>query len=115
MADSTNLKHSDIDAAITAVDAYVNTCDQIFQQLKSTITTLTDKGAGFNGDAAVGYVEFFTQITPVLVDRLTSPDGSLCSNLKKLLSQIGEALLDTVDPAMGEQNRGTVGDGTGAT
>lgn len=111
---STNLKASDIDAAITAVDNYANTCNDIFAKLQNTITTLTAPGGGFNGDSAEGYNDFFTQLRLVLTDRLTAPDGSLSSNLKKLLREIKEALLDTVDPNMGNQNRNAAGNGTGA-
>ena len=100
---STKLKVADIDAAMAAVDVYANTCNEIFAKLKATITTLTAQGA-----------DFFTQLTPVLVDRLTAPDGSLSTNLKKLLTEIKEALLDTVDPNMGNQNRNAAGNGTGA-
>lgn len=111
---STKLKAADIDAAMAAVDVYANTCNEIFAKLKTTITTLTAQGADFNGDSAVGYNDFFTQLTLVLVDRLTAPDGSLSANLKKLLTEIKVALLDTVDPNMGNQNRNAAGNGTGA-
>ena len=111
---STKLKAADIDAAMAAVDVYANTCNEIFSKLKTTITTLTAQGADFNGDSAVGYNDFFTQLTLVLVDRLTAPDGSLSANLKKLLTEIKVALLDTVDPNMGNQNRNAAGNGTGA-
>lgn len=110
---STKLNASDIDAAMAAIDIYVNTCNEIYSKLKETITTLTAPGANFNGDSAAGYNDFFTQLTPVLVERLTAPDGSLSSSLKKLLNEIKDALLDTVDPNIGNQNRNASGNGTG--
>ncbi len=106
---STRLTSADINTAKAAVDTYVATCNDIFQKLSGIISSLTAPKSDFNGDSSVGYNEFFASLTPVLVDQLTGPDNSMTSALKNLLTQIEQALLNTVDPSIGNQNRNLSG------
>jgi len=105
MAESSVLKAANIDAAIAAVTTYVNACEPIFSKLEATISNLTAQGAGFNGDSSAGYNDFFQQIKPALTTNLTAPDESLTASIKKMLEGIKDALLDQVDPGLGQANR----------
>ena len=100
MADSV-LKEQNITDAQTALTNYWNTCDGLYKQLQGTITQLTTQGAGFNGDSADGYNEFFVKVTPTITTNLQS----LTTDLSNMLKGIKEALLETEDPGLGDANR----------
>ena len=104
--DRTILSIGDIDAAKNAVAAYISTCDGIFKKMKSTIEGLTASGSNFNGDASIGYVDFFGQITPALTDKLYVSDESLMKSIEKML-------IGTVDPELGNANKNAGADGAG--
>ena len=103
MANGTDtiLKEADILDAQTAITTYKTECDSCYEQLKSTIDSLTVSGSNFNGDSSDGYNEFFTAITPALTTNLEA----LTQNLTQMLDGIREMLLDTVDPGLGNANR----------
>ena len=111
--DRTILSIGDIDAAKNAVAAYISTCDGIFKKMKSTIEGLTASGSNFNGDASIGYVDFFGQITPALTDKLYVSDESLMKSIEKMLDSIRETLIGTVDPELGNANKNAGADGAG--
>ena len=101
---ATLLTSADINNAISAVDTYITKATGIFNNMQSTINSLT--GSNFMGDASNGFGDFFTnQVTPVLTENLTDPGTSLTSSIKEMLESIKEQLLDTVDPQLGEGNR----------
>lgn len=101
MADSVVLKESNIVDAQKALKDYQNTCEALYTKLEGTIGELTAKGAGFNGDAADGYNEFFLQIAPVFKENLSG----LMENLAGTLESIKKSLLESVDPGLGDSNR----------
>ena len=101
---ATILTSADINNAISVVDAYVTKATGIFNNLQSTINTLTS--SNFMGDASDGFKDFFTsQVTPVLTENLTDPGSSLTASIKQMLDSIREQLLSTVDPQLGDGNR----------
>lgn len=98
------LTSANIQEAISAVEAYVSTATDLFNELETTINNLTS--SNFVGDASDGYKEFFTkQATPALTTNLTDPSSSLTASIKNMLESIKEQLLDTVDPQLGDNNR----------
>ena len=101
---ATILTSADINNAISAVDTYVTKATGIYNNLESTLNSLT--GSNFIGDASNGYDDFFTsKVKPVLTENLTDPGTSLTSSIKEMLQSIKEQLLDTVDPQLGDGNR----------
>ncbi len=101
MANSVVLKESNIVDAQKALKDYQNTCEALYTKLEGTIRELTAKGAGFNGDAADGYNEFFSQIAPEFKEKL----NELMENLASILASIKESLLENTDPGLGDSNR----------
>jgi hypothetical protein len=100
---STILNVDIINNAKDAVNAYVNTVTELYTRLKSEVDNITSDG--FKGDASQGYLEFFnTNIVPMLTTNLTG-DGSVTAGLNKLLDDINETVLATVDPKLGDANR----------
>lgn len=104
MAD-TILKAEDIENTKQAINTYKTTCSTLYTQLETEIINLTSAGAGFNGDSAVGYNEFFTNIKKALKENLIDEETSLMAGLSKILDSIKESLLDDVDPSLGKANR----------
>ena len=104
MADSV-LKTTDIQNAIAVIDQYISICNNLFERLQSTIGTLTAPDSNFNGEAQLGYNDFFVKITPALTENLTAPDVSLTAKLRAMLEAIRETLLVQVDPQLGNANR----------
>lgn len=104
MAD-TILKAEDIENTKGAITTYKTTCIDLYVQLEAEIANLTSTGAGFNGDSAVGYNEFFTNIKKALKENLTDEETSLMAGLTKILDSIKQSLLDDVDPSLGNANR----------
>jgi phage-related minor tail protein len=101
---STILTHAIVQNVNGAVDNYVSTATGLYGELEGVINTLTAND--FNGDAANGYREFFTsKVTPALTENLTAPSNSLTASIKSIMDTIGQQLLDTVDPQLGDNNR----------
>lgn len=99
---ATVLSSSNIADAKTAIASYRSTCDGIFSKTQSDINSLA--GADFIGDASVGYVDFFSQITPALTTNLTGTEESITSMLETLLTAV-EQMLNPVDPELGNANK----------
>jgi len=99
---ATVLTTENISGARSAISTYRSTCDGIFQSLRNDITSLT--GSDFLGDASVGYVDFFDQITPALTTNLTGTEESVTSMLESLLTAV-EQMLNPVDPQLGNANK----------
>jgi uncharacterized protein YukE len=94
------LTHGNIADATAAIQAYVNTCNGIYQSLVSTMTTLTT--SNWNGDGAEGCKEFLNKtVTPALTDGISS----IAKALSDILSNVQETLLDQLDPQLGDGNR----------
>lgn len=88
-----------ITQAIQAVDAYVTTNSQLYTNLSTTITTLTN--SGFVGDAANGYKAFFIEkATPVLQETLPG----LMTQIKNCLEEM-KKLLTVIDPELEYSNK----------
>ena len=105
MANNTILKTEDISEAKTKVGAYRTTCDDLFVKISNELTQLTSPGAGFNGASAVGYMDFFAQVTPILTKQLTAPTESVTGLLDQILDAVGNALLENVDNQLAASNR----------
>lgn len=105
---ATVLTTENITQARAAVTNYRTTCQTIFANLKNDITNLT--ASNFKGDASMGYVEFFEQITPALTTNLTDSDNSITAMLENLISLV-EQMLTPVDPDIGNANKTAVGEG----
>ncbi len=99
------LKEDDVNAVKAAVEKYKTTSQDLFNKLESSINTLTSAGAGFNGDASVGYIEFFQQIRPLLTTKLNSENESVMATVSQLIDGIKETLLNQVDPDLGKKNK----------
>lgn len=102
---STVLKASDIAAAKGVIANYIATAQSEFSSLKGVIDALTAPGADFNGDSSVGYNDFRTKIEPALTTNLYDQEASLMASLNHMLDSIEEALLNQVDPQLGQANR----------
>ena len=101
---STILTHAIVTNAIAAVDSYVTSANTHAAELKSIIDGLTS--AGFVGDAADGFKDFYnTKVVPAIETNLTDPGQSLTASVKSIVTTIGEQLMDTVDPQLGDNNR----------
>lgn len=101
---STILATSMIESAKGNVDEYVSAVQSLNGQLESIINTLA--GDNFVGDAADGYREFYTsKIVPAIDENLIG-GASLTSNIKTILDNIQQQLISTVDPTLGNNNRG---------
>lgn len=103
MADSVVLKENNIMDAQKAIKDYQSTCEALYKKLQGAIVQLTAQGAGFNGDAADGFNEFFSQITPFFTENLQE----IMNGLAEKLESIKNALLETVDSGLGDSNRKT--------
>ncbi|MCR4645635.1 MAG: hypothetical protein K5695_09545 [Oscillospiraceae bacterium] len=104
---STILATQMIANAQNAVNTYVSTANGLFDNLETEVTSLKNN---FSGDASDGYTEFFnSKIRPALTDNLTAPSSSLTANINSILDAIQQQLLNTVDPQLGEGNRGAGG------
>lgn len=92
-----------INDAKASVDTYIQTVNDLYKQLSTEITSLTSEG--FQGDAANGFIDFFTTtMTPLLQEKLTG-EGSITIQLKQTLDYIDEQLLQTLDPDLGNSNK----------
>ena len=105
-ATKTVLSQENISNAQAAVRAYKATCIELFQQLEAEITNVTP--TNFQGDAAAGYLEFFSKIKPSLTTQLTG-DESVTAMLEKLLEAVTQ-MLNPVDTEMGNANKGAAAD-----
>lgn len=100
---ATILEISNINDAKTAINTYRNTCDAIFQAMKSEIEILCS--TNFIGDASNGYLQFFNEkITPALTTQLTGTDASVTAMLETLLSAVAQ-MLNPVDPDLSNANK----------
>ncbi len=98
------LSNATITNAKGSVTSYVATAQGLYDELQNVINTLTS--AGFMGDSADGFKEFFTsKATPALVANLTDPQGSITAGINGMLDSVKTTLLDTVDPQLGDINR----------
>lgn len=102
---TTILEQDNINQAKTAITTYMNTCNQLNAQLNTIITDLTAEGAGFNGDAAIGYVNFYEQVKPAFTTQLLGEDVGLMPSLIKILDAVYNALNDTMDVDLGNNNQ----------
>ncbi len=94
------LTHAIISDAISAIETYESTCNNIYDSFQDTINTLTS--SNWNGDGADGCKQFFnTTVTSGLKEGITS----MTTTLKQMLTNIQETLLDNVDPQLGDNNR----------
>ena len=92
-----------INDAKASVDTYIQTVNDLYKQLSTEITNLTSEG--FQGDAANGFMDFFTTtMTPLLQEKLTGEE-SITTQLKQTLDYIDEQLLQTLDPNLGKYNK----------
>ena len=104
----TVLSKSMITNAKQAVSNYITTATGLYADLNKLIITLT--ASDFQGDAAEGFKDFFTnKVTPVLTSSLTDKGTSLMAGIEMMLDNISSSLLDGVDPQLGAANR-TAGD-----
>lgn len=102
---STILTHAIVENAKGAVDSYNTTIRGLNDELGSIMSTLT--GNDFSGDAATGFNEYYTtKVLPAVTESLTDEGTSITSSIKTLLDNIQQQLLDTMDPQLGENNRG---------
>ncbi len=100
---STILSRQIIEKSTAEVESYVGKANTLFAELEGAINTLTSKG--FIGDAADGYKKFFiTRIVPALTTNLTEGESSLMGALRKMMEEIGQQFLETVDPTLGDAN-----------
>lgn len=99
---ATILKTENLTDSRAAIVAYRTTCDVIFQKLQNDITSLTE--TDFIGEASLGYVDFFSQITPALTTNLTGTESSVTAMLESLLTAV-EQMLNPVDPELGNANK----------
>lgn len=113
---STILTSAIVENAKTSVDNYITSIDGLNGQLEEIINTLT--GSNFNGDASLGYKDFYTKsVLPAITENLTQQGNSLTSSIKSMLDNIQQQLLNTVDPQLGDNNRnpgGVAGTATAA-
>ena len=101
---STILTSAIIEGAKGSVDTYVSTIEALNSELEGIINALTAND--FNGDASVGYKEFYTKtVVPAVTDNLTQQGNSLTASIKSMLDNIQQQLLNTVDPQLGENNK----------
>lgn len=101
---STILTSAIVDSAKGSVDTYIATIGGLNGQLEGIINTLT--GSNFNGDASLGYKDFYTNsVLPAITENLTEQSGSLTASIKSMLDNIQQQLLNTVDPQLGDNNR----------
>lgn len=108
---STILTGAIVENAKSSVDTYVATIGGLNDQLESIINTLT--GSNFNGDASLGYKDFYTNsVLPAITENLTDQSSSLTASIKSMLENIQQQLLNTVDPQLGENNRNPGGSAT---
>lgn len=107
---STVLSNTIINNAKQTVTDYVTKANGYFAELQETLKTLLQDG--FSGDAADGFNTFFTaKITPALTEYLTTGEQALMPSLEQMLEDIKVQLIGTVDPALGEANKGAGGSG----
>lgn len=101
---ATQLSTDVISQAIQSVTTLESNLQELFKSLESTINDLTS--TDFIGDAAEGYKEFFaSKVQPALRDNLYEGDSSLTGAMKKILQNIQKQLIESVDPALGQNNR----------
>jgi len=94
------LTRANIVDATSAIEAYESKCNGLYQEFQGTMNTLTS--SNWNGDGAEGCLSFFnTTVTPALTDGVTS----MAKALKDILANIGDTLLDNLDPALGNGNK----------
>jgi len=96
---STILTGQIIKDAINAVDTYEKAANGFLVEIQDAIKTLTS--AGFEGDAANGYLEFLKNTaTPALDENMKS----LTKGLRDLLEGIAKQLMVNVDGQLREFN-----------
>lgn len=101
---STILTHQIVSNANASVDTYIGTVSGYTQSLTDLINGLT--AAGFQGDAANGFKDFYnTKVIPAIQTNLWESGDSLTASIKSIMTTIGEQLMDTVDPQLGDVNR----------
>jgi uncharacterized protein YukE len=110
---STKLTTDIINQATDKVNNYVDTVTKLYNDLKSVVDNITTNG--FKGEASTGFLEFFnTNMVPMLTENLTG-DASVTASLKKLLDDINNTLIVTVDPTLGNANKNAGGTAGGTT
>lgn len=101
---STILTSAIVENAKASVDAYISSIESLNDQLEQIMSTLTS--SNFNGEAAEGYRDFYTnKVLPAITENLTQQGSSITANIKSLLDGIQQQLLNTVDPNLSEFNR----------
>jgi uncharacterized protein YukE len=96
---ATILTSAIISQATSSVEEYASQAKSIASEIQSIITALA---SNFEGDAADGYKEFFTQkVSPAINENLEG----LTNSIKQILESIQTQLLATVDPQLGDNNR----------
>ena len=105
---STILSNTIIKNAQETTYAYIKNANLYFGELETALNSLMEDG--FSGEAADGFKTFFTQkITPALNEYLTTGDQALMPSINQMLEDIRKQLIDTVDPALGNANKGAGG------
>lgn len=101
---ATQISTDVISQAIQSVSTLEGTLAELFKKLQATLSELT--GSDFVGDGADGYMEFFNaKVRPALSDNLYEGEDSLTGAIKKILENIQKQLIESVDPALGSNNR----------
>ena len=97
---ATILTRANITDAISAVEAYELRCNNLHQDLNSTLTSLAS--SNWNGDGSDGCMDFYRgTIEPAITESLQE----LTTAVKGILNNIADTCLDNVDPQLGEANR----------
>lgn len=101
---STILTSAIIESAKASVDTYISSIESLNGELEQIMNTLTS--SNFNGEAAEGYKDFYTnKVLPAITENLTQQGNSITASIKSLLDNIQQQLLNSVDPDLGDFNR----------
>ncbi len=110
-ATATILSKQTIENAKTAVDDYIKNIGELNQELDKIMKNLSND---FVGEAATGYKTFYdSKVLPAIEDNLIG-NNSLAGNIKTMLDNIEQQLIDTVDTTIGKNNQ-NLGGTSGAT
>lgn len=105
---ATVLSKENLASARSAIIKYRTDCDGIYSKLQAEINGLT--ASDFLGEASLGFVDFFGQITPALTTQLTGTEESVTSMMENLITLV-EQLLEPVDPQLGSANKNAANGG----
>ena len=101
---STILTSAIVESAKASVDTYISSIESLNGELEQIMNTLTS--SNFNGEAAEGYKDFYTnKVLPAITENLTQQGNSLTASFKTMLDNIQQQLLNTVDPQLADFNR----------